>query len=185
MALLEMLVRGKTCVGLSEVLRSARPDGVRRKNPRRTVGLAAMAAIVLSFGGLWLSLGTSGPVLGPDAPQAQAAPAAFMQPDEPGAGSAASLSPKGLTLAPDLAKTVCDLPSQDGAGPREAATPGLTEGVSLMPPRDQGPEVREAVEPLRPPALQVEQPEAEPMPAALALATRPMPRQAALGSKRP
>lgn len=181
MALLEMLVRSKACVGLFEVLRSARPDGVGRKNPRRAAGLAAMAAIVLSFGGLWLSLDASGPVLGPAAQQAQVAPGAVNQSGDPGAGSAASLSSEGLTLAPDQAAR--GLASPGGAGERGAATPGLTEGVSLLPPRDQGPVVREAVEPLRPPTLQVDQPEAETMPGALALATRPAPRQAALGER--
>ncbi|MGE4265148.1 MAG: ExeA family protein [Desulfovibrio sp.] len=181
MALLEMLVRGKTCVGLFDVLRSARPDGVRRKSPRRAVGLAALAAIVLSFGGLWLSLGASGPVLGPAAQQARAGAATANPQAGPGAASAASLSPKGLTLAP--AKAAPDSANQGGAGGRDAVTPGLTEGVSLLPPRDQGPEVREAVEPLRPPTLQVDQPEAEPLPSALALAARPLARQAALGPK--
>lgn len=179
MALLEMLVRGKTCVGLLDVLRSARPDGIRRKSPRRAVGLAALAAIVLGFGGLWLSLDASGPVLGPAAQQARVGAAAANQQAGPQAASATSLSPKGLTLAP--AKAARDMADQGGADGREAAAPGLTEGVSLLPPRDQGPEVREAVEPLRPPTLQVDQPGETPP--ALALASRPLARQAALGPK--
>jgi len=186
MALLEMLVRGKTCAGLSEVLHAVRPDGVRRKNPRRAAGLAALAAIFVSLGGLWLSLGASGPVLGSAGQQAQAAPAALNQPGEPGAGSAAGLSPQGLTLAPDQEKEGQELAGQVGSG-QAAADPGAPGRVSLLPPHDQGPAMREAVEPLHPPVLQGGQPGEEPAPApgALALAVGPLSRQAALSPERP
>lgn len=186
MALLEMLVRGKACVGLAEVLRSARPDGARRTQPRRAAGLAALAAICVGFGGLWLSLGTTGPVLGPASAQIQPSPAAVSQVAATGADSTANLSPQGLTLAPEQEKEGQDLAGQAGPG-QAAADPGLAGRVSLLPPHDQGPAMREAVEPLHPPVLQVGQPEEEsaPAPRALALAARPLPRQAALNSERP
>lgn len=231
MALLEMLVRGKTCVGLAEVRRSAQPDGGQRMQPRRAVGLAALAAICIGFGGLWLSLGGGGPVLGPAAGQlaAQAGagqpgvlqpgvlPTSTMQPGAPfapltgdAADAAANLSPKGLTLSPTqpqgqgeadgegqgvsqgrapdaagrdrAAKTVAN----SAAPGRDAAAQGLTERVSLLPQHDQGPAMREAVQPPRPDQPKLRQPEEHPAagPGSLALA-QPAARQASLGQERP
>lgn len=160
MALLEMLVRGKNRVGLAEVRAAIRSGGSRRTNPRRVVGLATLAAICLAFGGLWLSLDAKGPVLAPAAPQALlATPAAEAAPR-----GEAGLTAEGLTLTPDKAAPDKDL--------QESAAQASTGRVSLLPQRDQGPAVREAVEipgPALPQALpQVDLQEQEPARAALA-----------------
>ncbi|MHC1752977.1 ExeA family protein [Humidesulfovibrio sp.] len=202
MALLEMLVRGKNCVGLAEVRRCARPDGGNRLQPRRAMGLAALTAICVSFGGLWLSLGGSGPVLGPAAGQRAvqtgSVPAGAAEP-------ATNLSAKGLSLGQDQLKGLDQSQGQTGRdlaakaaadreAPPRAAAQGLTERVSLLPQRDQGPVMREAVQPPRPELPQAQQPSQEPMlqpgeqpaasPASLALAANPVTRQASLGQQR-
>ena len=199
MALLEMLVRGKTCVGLAEVRRSARPDGGQRMQPRRAVGLAALAAICVSFGGLWLSLGGGGPVLGSGAGQLA------VQTNSVQAGAAepvTNLSAKGLSLGQDPNPDQTQREGQSGrdmaaktaadreATPRDAAAQGLAERVSLLPQRDQGPVMREAVQPLRPALPKTQEPSQEPgeqptaSPASLAFAASPVTRQAALGQQR-
>jgi len=214
MALLEMLVRGKSCVGLAEVRHSARPDGGQRMQPRRAAGLAALAAICVGFGGLWLSLGGGGPVLGPAAGRlalqtdsAQAGAAAAPQ-DAGAADSAMNISAKGLTLGKDqnqdqnrregLAQAGRDMAAKNGADreatPRDAAPQGLAERVSLLPQRDQGPAMREAVQPLRPALPKAQEPSQPPTqepgeqpaasPASLAFAARPVPSQASLGQQR-
>lgn len=212
MALLEMLVRGKTCVGLAEVRRSARPDGGQRMQPRRAVGLAALAAICVGFGGLWLSLGGGGPVLGPAAgglavqTNAVQAGAAASSLDAGAAEPVTNLSAKGLTLGqgqePNQNQSLNQSLGQAGrdmaaktaadreATPRDAAAQGLAERVSLLPQRDQGPVMREAVQPLRPALPKAQEPSQEPgeqpaaTPAALAFAANPLTRQASLGQQR-
>jgi type II secretory pathway predicted ATPase ExeA len=150
MALLEMLVRGHSRVGLAEVRATVRPDPVTQ-NPRRTAGLAAIAAICLVFGGLWFSLRASGPVLGPtttglvNLPGAQEAKAHMAQ---DGVGTLpeardTSLSTEGLSLQADAAGSESEADGDEGR-------------VSLLPQRDQGPSVRSKVDAPRPPLLQVE-----------------------------
>lgn len=141
MALLEMLVRGKNRVGLSEVRAVPKGGGEHKHNARRTVGLAALATLCLGFGALWFSLGAAGPVLGTAAPQSQlAAPAAASAMQAP----ATSLSTDGLSLSPAVepAQETIDQPK--------------TGRVSLLPHHDQGPAMRDAVETPRPTQMQVE-----------------------------
>jgi len=161
MSMLEMLVRGGTRVGLPEVRAAARPD-TKPPRTRRAVGLATMATIGIVFGGLWFSLKAQGPVLAPGqstattavTPAGQPAGQPFGQPaptDIPAAGPQAegsatpdareaSLRTEGLSLRPDQA----DAPEAP------------TARVSLLPQRDQGPDVRSKVDTTRPPLLQVE-----------------------------
>ena len=63
MAMLEMLVRGKMCVGLGEARAAIRPDYSPRLRRRRALVVAAAVALCLCLGSLWLSEPT-GPVLG-------------------------------------------------------------------------------------------------------------------------
>lgn len=165
MALLEMLVRGQACVGRTSVrlshVRAALRAGASGMNRRRKAGLAACAAIAVVFGGLWLSLGNSGPVLGTgsisavSAAPAEASAAAAQAEAQPGAG----LTAEGLSLAPAVATAQ---EAQDAEA--QAAR------VSLLPQRDHGPALREAVEMPRPAPLQVDLPEQEAVPARAVLA---------------
>jgi len=169
MSMLEMLVRGGARVGLSEVRAAARPDG-KSPRTRRAVGLATIATIGIVFGGLWLSLKAQGPVLAPGHSSATSAQQTLGQPfgqaagqpggepaaqpattDIPAAGTQAegsatpdareaSLRTEGLSLRPDQA----DAPEAP------------TARVSLLPQRDQGPDVRSKVDTTRPPLLQVD-----------------------------
>lgn len=175
MALLEMLVRGqagagRACVRLSHV-RAALRAGAPGMAARRKAGLAACAAIAVVFGGLWLTLGNSGPVLGtPPAASLSSAPAAdaALQSGALAGGQSASaadaqpaaaLTAEGLSLAPAVAA------AQE---PQGAQAPAAR--VSLLPQRDHGPALREAVEMPRPAPLQVDLPEQDSAPARAVLA---------------
>jgi type II secretory pathway predicted ATPase ExeA len=165
MAMLEMMVRGNSRVGLAEARAAARPDA-RAPRSRRAVGMAAVCALLLGLGGLWLSLKAEGPVLGPlrqqSAPAAQSpAPAPQgVQAAAPEAGGAATisasaeagLSAEGLSLRP---------------GADAAAETPPTAHVSLLPQRDQGNAIRDKVDTDRPPLLQVEDETDQPLRTAL------------------
>ncbi|HWR04925.1 MAG TPA: AAA family ATPase [Humidesulfovibrio sp.] len=162
MSLLEMLVCSQAAPGRARVrlshVRAALRAGAPGMNRRRKAGLAACAAIAVVFGGLWMSLGNSGPVLGTgsvSAAPAMAPVAAAQAEVQPGAG----LTAEGLSLAPAAAAT------QEA---QDAET--STARVSLLPQRDHGPAVREAVEMPRPAPLQVDLPEQEAVPARAVLA---------------
>lgn len=178
-AMLEMLLRGKTRAGLFEVLAAVRAEGKGRppRSRRALTGLAVagLAALLLACGGLWLGLGSRGPVLG-SVPAGQeqpvrTAPALREQ-------AATGLSAAGLTLRPGSAGEA------DGAdGERAAAVLGANAGaqadveeergapvsrLTLLPPRDQGPTLRQPVGEGRPPLLNVSLPEAKTVAARLA-----------------
>lgn len=171
MAMLEMLVRRQNRVGLSEVRAALRPDQRPGRRPRKAMGLAAVTMLGLAFGALWFSLDAAGPVLGPGV-----APKALTMPEQPavqpprveqGAApqtetQAASLSGEGLSLRSAQQEEAQEAPSR----------------VSLLPQRDQGPDVRSPVEPGKPPLLQVEQSGPEPAAAQAALLTDKAPRLA-------
>lgn len=187
MALMEMLVRGKTGVGLAEVRGCTQPDATPRRIPRRAAGLTMLAVLSLGLGGLWLSLGGSGPVLGtrPGQAQAQASPSG-----QEAGPAVAGFSAQGLSLAAEEAPADRTA-AQQAQGADETQSP-LAGRVSLLPQRDQGPTMREAVEaphaplPQAPLPQAVDQPALEPengQTAALALAQRPAARQ--LGSSAP
>ncbi len=186
MALMEMLVRGKKSVGLAEVRGCAQPDATPRRVPRRAAGLAMLTVLSLGLGGLWLSLGASGPVLGTPAGQAQARPAG-----QEAGPAVAAISPQKLSLSPDEAQAGQATAAQQAQGADATQSP-LAGRVSLLPQHDQGPAMREMVEPPHAPQPQAPLPQAEDQPAlepvnsqtaALALAQRPMARQ--LGASAP
>jgi len=155
MALLEMLVRGHSCVGLAEVRAAARPDTEAAQNPRMKAGLATIAAICIVFGGLWLSLKAQGPVLSlPAASSGAALPAA--QGTELGANPT-GLGQAGASALPetrDASMTAASVTLRDGA---QDGQDGAAGRVTLLPQRDQGPSVRSKVDTtLRPVQLQVD-----------------------------
>lgn len=149
MAMLEMLLKKRDRVGLAEARAAIRPDADRVRTPRRTAGLAAVAVICVVFGGLWFSLKAQGPVLGPAAPAAAAA-----QPDgaaAPAADARVETAAQAETSGGINAEGLSLRPAAADEG--EAAASGR---VSLLPQRDQGPDVRSKVEAPKPPQLQVE-----------------------------
>jgi len=147
MAMLEMLVRGKSRVGLSEVRAALRPDLRPARRPRKAMGLAAVAMLCLAFGALWFSLDAAGPVLGPSLTPKQLTqpelPASQPRLEHSGApqaeAQAASLNSEGLSL-------------RDGEQEEGQIAPSR---VSLLPQRDQGREMRSPVDSGKPPLLQV------------------------------
>jgi len=161
MAMLEMLVRGKTRVGLSEVRAASRPQAEAKVTSRRVAGFAALGVICVVFGALWLSLGNSGPVLGPAgvpgglglqrAQQAQPGleQGVAAQPET----REASLNAEGLSLRPEETE----------------ADQSPASRVSLLPQRDHGPDLRKPVDAGKPPMLQVGAPEQQPAIARAAL----------------
>lgn len=163
--MLEMLLRGKSRAGLFEVLAAARADGGGAKpRPRRTLALAGLAVLLLGLGGLWLGLDSRGPVLG-GAPAGQEQPvrtAPALQEQVP-----AGLSAADVTLLPAAgsgnqagesgeARTGADGDAQEGSG-------APVSRLTLLPPRDQGPSLRERVGEGRPPLLNVARPEGQPV----------------------
>lgn len=174
--MLEMLVRGKNSVGLSEVLAARRGDaGAPVRNPRLRAAVLASAGICAVLGALWLSLGTPGPVMNPLlAPQA--APASVAAGQAAGQTGLTGQSGPGLSVENISLSDTTSQPGQPGqadaavsddaaAGP---ASP-RSAGVSLLPQRDRGPALREPVENPRPASqLQVDLPEQEPARAVLA-----------------
>ncbi|MDR3641058.1 MAG: AAA family ATPase [Humidesulfovibrio sp.] len=154
MALMEMLVRGRLCVGLFEVRAATRVDPGTTKNPRRTAGLAAIAAICFVFGGLWFSLSASGPVLGP---------AAHGQKSLPGSQEVQSrIGTDGVTALPetrDASMTTEGLSLRADAPGHEDEASNTGGRVSLLPQQDQGPNVRSKVDTNRAPLLEVRTPE--------------------------
>lgn len=160
--MLEMLLRGKNRAGLFEVLAAARTEGGAAKaRPRRRLALAGLAVLLLGIGGLWLGLGGSGPVLGgaPQEQQARTAPA--LQEQAP-----AGLSASGVTLLPaagpgEQTGDGGDAKAEAGGdAPEESGAP--VSRLTLLPPRDQGPSLRERVGEGRPPLLNVARPEGRP-----------------------
>jgi type II secretory pathway predicted ATPase ExeA len=166
-AMLEMLVRGRDSVGLSEVLAARRGDAGARtpRNPRLRAAVLASAGICAVLGALWLSLGRPGPVLSP-----QAAPASVSAGQAEQAGPGLSVENVSLTVPTDAVGAV-GAASSGEAGPGETdaslATP-RSVGVTLLPQRDRGPALREPVENPKPASrMQVDLPEQEPARAAL------------------
>jgi type II secretory pathway predicted ATPase ExeA len=170
MAMLEMLVRGKTCVGLWEARAAIRPDAASLLRNRRALALAAAAALCLCLGSLWLSANPTGPVLGPapgfsrqgiDGPRAQSVlPATVRQTAATGVAAApaetrpeagdesraearsAALAAGGLTLLPE--------------GQESRSAPA---GLTLLPLRDHGPDLRRPIVQQSPERLHVAAPE--------------------------
>lgn len=183
MAMLEMLLRGRSKVRRSMARAAIRPDEGAPRRPRRALGLASLAVLFIAFGALWLGLKASGPVLGPDfgpvaapgqlrmpgdpAPARQAQPPAAPQAEARTAG----LNTESLTLQPGQEQ--------------EAQSPASR--LSLLPQRDQGPDVRSRVDASKPPRLQVGLPEQETVAAALvdAGSARSLPRTASFTPDRP
>lgn len=164
MAMLEMLVRGKTCVGLSEVRAVVHPDAALRQRRRRALALAAAVVLCLGLGTLWLSTGSTGPVLG-SAPGVLGQHAADPRFKPVPATEASELARQ--ELQPGVAGAPSDLRPETRAGARAEsrsetlsaanAAQGLTlqperdeaqsapAGLTLLPHRDQGPAVRSPI----------------------------------------
>ncbi len=164
-AMLEMLLRGKSRAGLFEVLAAARTEGGGAKpRPRRTLALAGLAVLLLGLGGLWLGLDSRGPVLG-------GAPAGQEQPVRT-APALQEQAPAGLSAADVTLRPAAGSGEQAGEG-REARTGADGDAqeesgapvsrLTLLPPRDQGPSLRERVGEGRPPLLNVARPEGQPV----------------------
>lgn len=153
MAMLEMLVRGRHRVGLAEARAAARPEPSGVTHPRVRAALAATAGLCLVLGGLWLSLGGRGPVLGPGARRTAAAPSAQQA---AAAGPTASPAPAGQ--APESGPSIRGLtlrPRQDD----DAATPAARATLT-SPAQDMGPSVRGRIEAPRRDMPQVSAPDA-------------------------
>lgn len=181
MAMLEMLVRGKTRVGLLEARTAVRPGEGQSQRRRRAMALAVSAVLCLGLGSVWLAADPSGPVLG----GGQTARNASLQtaaPEPETAPSAAALpatTPEAAPLAaselqsgvPAEAKTQ-PRPESHAAAlapegltllPEREETPSTPTGLTLLPPRDQGPAVRSPIgrsplEQVRPASLRVSAP---------------------------
>jgi len=152
MAMLEMLVRGKTSVGLREARAAIRPSAAFRPRTRRALVLAAAAALCLGLGSLWLSTGPSGPVLGPVPGSASQRPAE--RPGGPQAQAASSATPRQIVSAEG---GEAQAEARPAARPAALAAEGLTllperqdaqsapAGLTLLPQRDHGPSLRRPI----------------------------------------
>ncbi|OGR34349.1 MAG: hypothetical protein A2051_01115 [Desulfovibrionales bacterium GWA2_65_9] len=172
MAMLEMLVRGKTRVGLAEARAAIRPDDAPRPRSRRSLALAAMVALGLGLGSLWLSAAPTGPVLGPgsgvsgqgpgdrisDGPGAQptlpatgSAPA-DVRPEAPAgiqSGVSADIRPEGKAEARPETRSDSRSAALAAEGltllPEGDGTQSAPAGLTLLPQRDQGPSLRSPI----------------------------------------
>lgn len=135
-AMLETVLRGKTRIGLREVLAARQTGdslGFRSRLARACFGFAATCSLVLA---LWLSLGGGGPVL-----QAGGQAAGVSGPNA-GANAVSTSLDAGPTLRPEagvaraLPRGVTLLPATDEGRPG-AVIPGLT-----LAPESTGPALR-------------------------------------------
>lgn len=160
--MLEMLLRGKKRAGLFEALAAVRAESrIKAARPRRALaaGLAAagLAVLVLGCGALWLGLGSRGPVLGaaPSRQEQPARTAPALQEQTP-----TGLSAEGVTLQPAAGSGLRAAEKVEADADDQRAAP--VSRLTLLPPRDRGPVLRERVgEGLgegRPPLLNVARP---------------------------
>lgn len=175
MSMLEMLVRGKTSVGLWEARAALRPEVGLRPRSRRALALAAAVVLCLGLGSLWLSMSPAGPVLGP------APGVSGQRPDGPRALSAAPPAPPRQALQAAAAVAPADLRPEAAAGssaevrsgsssvnhsaalaaqgltlrPEGEETQSAPAGLTLLPQRDQGPSVRSPIAQENPARLHV------------------------------
>lgn len=155
--MLEMLVRGHDRVGLAEARAAARPAPSGAMHPRVRAALAATAGLCLVLGGLWLSLGDGGPVLGTSARRGAPAPA-VQRTTAAAAGSAAMAAP---AAQPQDAEPSINGLSLRPRGDDETATPAA-KATLTSPAQDMGPSVRGRVETPRPAMPQVSAPDSRP-----------------------
>ncbi len=143
-AMLETVLRGKTRIGLREVLAARQTGdslGFRSRLARASFGFAATCALVLA---LWLSLGGGGPVL--QAGGQAAGVGAQSAGHNAGYNGDSSALDAGPTLRPEagvtraLPRGVSLLPATDEGRPG-AAIPGLT-----LAPESTGPALRGKVQ---------------------------------------
>lgn len=169
MAMLEMMVRGETMVGRAEVRAVLRPERISHRRQRRLAGLAAIGCLGMAAAALWLSLRADGPIMGegataqksesrmPIAPQAQApanqaSPAVQSGQEIPPARPAAESGPApAAAQGPSLRADGLSLQGERAEAPAEQPA-----RVSLLPQRDQGPDMRGKIDGVRPAKLQVE-----------------------------
>ncbi|MHC1700208.1 MAG: ExeA family protein [Humidesulfovibrio sp.] len=172
MAMLEMLVRGKTGVGLGQALAAIRPDGgLPRPRGRRALALAVALVLCLGLGALGLSVNPSGPVLGTaSGVSGQGLGGLRAQPALEARKSAVS----GRTGEHSEVRSGAKVESRPEARPEDRsaalAAEGLTllpereagqsapAGLTLLPQRDQGPSVRRPIAPESPARLHVAAP---------------------------
>ncbi len=178
MALLEMLVRGRTRVGLLEARAAIRPKGAIRPRSRGAMTVAAAAGVSLVLGTLWLGMNPSGPVLGPTIKSTLGISGAPVQPGAPAATTAAVPSQPDESATGTATESPAKVLGEAGSGGRAVALtqPGLTlrpegeepqsapAGLTLLPPSDQGPNLRRPIAEQSPPRLHVAAPEASGLP---------------------
>jgi len=127
MAMLEMLVRGRTRVGLREAWAAIRPEAAPRPR-RRSLALALAAVLCLGLGSLWLATGPSGPVLGP-------ASGVF---GVPGASGQRSAGEMGLSTLPEARPAAQPLFQAEsgpaGVGPSGAGQPESGGALAVSRP---------------------------------------------------
>jgi len=166
MALLEMLVRGHSQVGLAEARAAARPAPAPQSDPRRRAGFAAIAVICAVLGGLWFSLGGHGPVLGPamgvvTQPSAQTEMQTTRQAGQAVSGGGSEAQSPAQSLNQPRAAQAQTRPAgltTRGVSLRPDETTGSPQPsnkVTLQPERDLGPAVRVKVDTTALPLLQV------------------------------
>jgi general secretion pathway protein A len=159
MAMLEMLVRGKTCVGLLETRTAVRPGDGPSLRRRRAMALAASAVLCLGLGSLWLTADPAGPVLGS---RVQSERVSDRLAEVPAAATNAKAeAPLEVSVETVVARaeTQAVKPPQarpEGGSavlapegltllPERGEAPPAPTGLTLLPPRDQGPAVRSPI----------------------------------------
>jgi len=174
MAMLEMLVRGKTCVGLGQALAAIRPDGgLPRPRGRRALALAVALALCLGLGALGLSVNPSGPVLGtasgvsgqglgglraqPALSAAEAAPALEARKSAVAGRTGEHSEVRSGAKVESRPEARSEARSEDGSAalaaegltllPEREAGQSAPAGLTLLPQRDQGPRVRRPIAP--------------------------------------
>ena len=165
MAMLEMLVRGKTSVGIVEARAAIRPDGSPRRRHRPAMAVAVAMTLCLGLGSLWYSAGPAGPVLGPGLADRHpgglglqteplatgAAPAGLLA--EPKSEDAAKVEANAKDLMQSRAEAASDAESRTaGLGvegltllPVDDEAKSAPAGLTLQPQRDQGPSLRSPI----------------------------------------
>ncbi|MBU1041875.1 MAG: AAA family ATPase [Proteobacteria bacterium] len=162
MSMLEMLVRGKTSVGIVEVRAATRPDAPARRPHRRALAAAVAVMLCLGLGSLWYSAGPAGPVLGPGLAQR----GLDAQPQATAPGDVANIT--ASTAAGSVSSTVdnsaqAEAKTASGAAaggesrsaglaaegltllPENGETQSAPAGLTLLPHRDQGPSLRSPI----------------------------------------